>query len=202
MTKLSTIREEHDQRARGEWRRFGDTDICLRLRGFTNPDYQRALRVVLDGFPKLAPEATLAQKLDHDEAIGRAIVPLIAEHVVTDAWGIDADEEPVNLNGELQHEVVLGVCDGVTIERAQDPVGNEYRPIRSGALCLWQSMEQRTPQKILAILSDPRCAELLAWVRVEAALIDQAEAKREAEALGKRLRSPDGKSSTASTPKI
>ncbi len=195
MTKLSQVREEFDRVAHGEWLRFRDTTICVRVRGFLTNEYQRALRAVLGSFPKLADDATPEQRIERDEAVGRAMIPHLTQHVLMEWWGVDAEADPIPAGTEAPR--LVGEVAGLKLEVVELD-GHLYRPIEDG---MWQEMVPYSPSTAEVTLMEPRCGELLDVVRAAAGVVDNRELVREAEALGKRATSSNGKSSTATTPK-
>lgn len=194
MTKLSEVRAEFEKHDGGHWVRFRGT-IYLKVRGETSREYRRAQRLAQFANPDLNGSSTPEQKVAREEAVGAALVPAAAEHLLVDWWGMDAEVEPIAIENPPQTRVVADV-DGEEL-LALEHGGKVYRPEGE----LWQEVVPYSAALARQYLADPACVELLNTVRITAKTIDQLRLMREVEALGKPRSSSSGKSTTASTPR-
>lgn len=206
--KLSEIKQEFDRATYGEWLQWGSRRLFVRVRGFLVPEYQRALRAVYSSFSPLPEDAPIADRLERDELIGKAMLPYLCKHVLVGWWGLDAEGDPVP-EGEMEEgrtTEVVAVVNGHTLRtvrvgarefRDVHDDGREARPIEG----LFQEMVPYAPESAAEQLADPRCGELLNAIRTAAGILDTRLLKAEAEALGKPATTSAGKSTTATTPK-
>lgn len=190
MTKLSDIRADHDLDQGGAWFHWRGT-IYLKVRRFNNRAYHRALRRTQLENPTPGAEASAEEKAAHEEHLGRALVPAVAEHVLVGWWGMDAEVEPIEIEGAPDSTLVASVDD--TELRSLEIAGRVYRP--DGAL--WQEMEPYSTARAAEVLADPRCADLLEAVRTAAHILDVRRIREDVAAVGKLRSTSAGTSSSA-----
>jgi hypothetical protein len=193
MTKLSDIRADHDRDRGGSWFHWRGT-IYLKVRRFGTRDYQRALRRAQLEHPAPGADATAEDKAQHEERLGAALIPAIAEHVLVDWWGMDAEEAPIEIAGAT--DTPVAVVDGVEL-RSLEFAGVIYRPEGSK----WQQVEPYSVARATEILADPRCADLLDAVRSAAHILDVRRIREDVAAVGKLKSTSAGTSSSATEPK-
>lgn len=193
MTKLSEIRADHERDSSGSWFHWRGT-IYLKVRRFGTKAYQRAVRRAQLELPAPADDASVEEKAAHEEKLGAAVIPAMAEHVLVDWWGMDSEVEPVELEDAGSPETVAEV-DGVAL-KALKADGKLYRP-ESGS---WQEMEPFSAARAREILSDPACADLLDAVRTAAHILDVRRVREDMAALGKLKSTSAGTSSSVTAP--
>jgi hypothetical protein len=202
--KLSHIRARQERNREGQWFFWRNT-AWIKVRGFSNPEYQRAARAARLAHPAPTPldadapaeavkeRAAALEQREH--AIGEMLVPALARDIFVDWWGIDEEAEPIStLPGEPEMETV--VVHTYKLETAH--VGERiFR--REGEL--WQEMVRLTPALAARLLHDPTCSDLLVAVRSAAETADLRTQQEDALALGKLPRTFDGTSRTETTKK-
>lgn len=208
--KLSQVRTRHKRDLEGQWFWWRET-IFLKVRGFSHPDYQRAARVArlsIPGPEALSEDASDAEKekraaeiVAREHAIGAALIPMLAECILLDWWGVDMETPPIETKdlpgGAAPEPQLVATVGRVRLETLECPGGRIFR--KEGEL--WQEMVPYTPAAGLAAFRDPECADLLVGVREAAADCDLRVKREDALALGKLPSTSSGTSATATTKK-
>jgi len=213
MTKLSSIRHGHELDAAGRWV-FWTGTIYAKVRRFQTPEYQRELRLAHAAIPEPENE-TPEDRVRRETQIGEKMIPSIARYVLSDWWGVDLETAPVdpkdvglaNEDGWLSvvTNELIAVVDGVELRTIT--LGEHiFRPLfpfeeTEETRGFVQEMERYTPERGIAILSDPRCVDLLNLAKASAHVLDIERIREQVAGLGKLRSTSSGSSSMAKSSK-
>lgn len=201
--KLSAIREVHQADSEGRWFWWRDT-IHVRVRGASCREHQMAIRAANLAHPAPTPLPADAKQSDIDqravelaereEVLGQFLLPSLAQNLLTDWWGVDAESEPQRLDG-----AAISGCECIaTVGKVRlltlQFKGKIWRPLDmvKGEPILWQEMEPFSSERALEAMRDPGLASLVNAVRAASEMVDDRRLRADAEALGKLLRLSGG----------